>query len=489
MSKKEEMALMGRLFGGNLQRNLLQMLAEAGQPQQVPNMTVQRTGDKIILPEGADINDVIESLERRRDFEDQSTTIHVTIPVAPWDGAHALQLAINQELGLFNQMSSLDGNAHQIDIEVEFGKTVQIPWGKFELPGMDEAVVRTGTAMEDGRLVFQCHVSCLRKHEPRIRRLLDTVREIALTQSLHKGKAFSISFTDGSGNTIEMPKPKFFALTPDEPIFRKDLQSSIERNVFVPIKLAAERKAHGMSLKRGVLFAGEYGVGKTLLASYIARTAIAAGWTFIYVKNSAELPQALQWAMQYQPVVVFAEDVERVAGLDRTEKVNTLLNQLDGVDGKASEILTVLTTNHSDRINAAMRRPGRIDLVVPVLPPDAETVERMVRAFAGASLDAGEDLTNVGTILEGQIPARVREAVNRAELEASRRTGKVTSLITAADLETVAMEVKQEGLLFTQETATSKDERGLTAVAEGFSSLGTQLKRTLNGSGNHARTQ
>ena len=309
------------------------------------------------------------------------------------DGAHALQKAIKSELGLFNQMSSFDGQAHQIDVEVEFGKTIQIPWGKFELPGMEEATVKTDTGFEDGRVVFQCHVSCMRRYEDRIRRLLEKVRELATKESLHKGKAFSITFHDAQGQPIAMPTPKFFEFFTDEkPFFRRDLEASIERNILVPIRYADQRKAEGKSLKRGVLFAGEYGVGKTLLASYIARVAIAAGWTFIYVKNPAELPQALRWAVQYQRVVVFAEDTERVAGLERTNAVNDLLNQLDGIDGKTAEIITVMTSNHPKRINPAMRRKGRIDLVVPVMPPDAETVIRMVRDLVGSALRRGANL-------------------------------------------------------------------------------------------------
>lgn len=484
-----ERALLEKILGGNSDPRAALIEAIAGLAdggnRKAYNPSVQREGDKIILPEGAHLPDVIKALNRQNDFEQQWTEIHVTLPVAPWDGAHALQKAITSELGLFNQMSSWDGNAHQLDVEVELGKTIQIPWGEFELPGMNGAKVTTDTNFEDGRVVFQCHVNCKRLYEQRIRRLLDKVREIATKESLHKGKAFSISFHDAQGRPDRMPKPKFFEITGDVPIFRQDLQNSIDRNVLVPIKFAAQRKAQGKSLKRGVLFAGEYGVGKTLLASYIARESTAAGWTFIYVKNPAELPQALRWAVQYQPVVVFVEDIERVAGLDRTTQVNELLNQLDGIDGKASEILTVLTSNHPDKINAAMRRPGRIDLVVPVLPPDPETVVKMVEVFAGKLLAPKTDLTGVGAILAGEIPARVKEVVNRAELEANRRTGDVNAKITGEDLEAVAREVKAEGEMFRNQVA-GGNANDVSKLAEGFVQAGQAMQKSLNGSGKAA---
>ncbi len=487
--KGNERAILEKILGRGSDSQAALMAAIAafagGGDEKAYNPSVGREGDKIILPEGAKLRDVIDALERQDDFEQQWTQIHVTLPVAPWDGAHALKKAITSGLGLFNQMSSIDGNAHQLDVEVELGKTVQIPWGQFELPGMDGATVRTDTAFEDGRIVFQCHVECKRLYEQRIRRLLEKVREIATKESLHKGKAFSIAFHDAQGRPDRMPKPKFFKITGETPIFRQDLQNSIDRNVLVPIKYAAQRRAQGKSLKRGVLFAGEYGVGKTLLASYIARESTAAGWTFIYVKNPAELPQALQWAVQYQPVVVFVEDIERVAGLDRTKEVNELLNQLDGIDGKASEILTVLTSNHADKINAAMRRPGRIDLVVPVHAPDADTVVRMVEMFAGKLLAPNTDLSGVGAILAGEIPARVKEAVNRAELEANRRTGDVNAKITGADLEAVAREVKAEGEMFRNQVA-GGNTNDMSKLADGLVNAGQAMKLSFNGAGKAA---
>src|SRR6185369_1993373 len=106
----------------------------------------------------------------------------------------------------------------------------------------------------------------------------------------------------------------------------------------------------GQSLKRGIAFVGDYGTGKTLLASDVARVAVENGWTFIYVKEPAELSEALRYAQQYQPVVVFAEDADRIAGPERTATVNALLNQLDGIDGKAARIMTIVTSNAPDKI-------------------------------------------------------------------------------------------------------------------------------------------
>ncbi len=475
------------LFGNNPAAAAL-IAALAGQgDRKIYNPSVNREGDKVIVPEGANLPDVIKALQRQHDREEQVTQIHVTIPVPVWDGAMALKKAIEENIGVFIQKRCSCGDpacgVHQMDVETELGKTVQVPWGTFELPGMENAEVKTDTDTENGHIVFSCHVKCKRRYEDRVRRLLDKVREFAMKESLHRGKAFSIAFRDEDDEPIKMPKPKFFEYMNEEPIFRSNLTAAIERNVFVPIRHADDLIKMGESLKRGVLFAGNYGVGKTMLASHIARVATKAGWTFIYVKDSEELPEALRYAQQYQPVVVFAEDVDRIAGKERTDDVNELLNQLDGIDNKTAKIMTILTSNHPDRINPAMRRPGRIDLVLEVLPPDADTVIRMIKHFAHGNLDSKADLTKTSQILAGETPARIRETISRAKLESLRRTGNSEAKIDGVDLETVAYEVKAEGDLF-QKNNGHTSNHGVKAIAEGFAvAADTLRKAAVNGSG------
>ena len=110
-----------------------------------------------------------------------------------------------------------------------------------------------------------------------------------MSQSLHKGKAFTIIFRKEDGEMLKIPSMQFFPLLAEKPLFNKEILESVERNVIVPIIYADVLAEEGLSLKRGVGLIGEYGMGKTLLASYIAYIATRHGWTFIYVKNAAEL--------------------------------------------------------------------------------------------------------------------------------------------------------------------------------------------------------
>jgi transitional endoplasmic reticulum ATPase len=399
-----------------------------------------RMDGRVIVSKGTDLEDIINLLKNQHERDDQMTHVRVKIPVTPWDGAAALMKVIERDLGV-----AMELYASKIEIETGLDETVAVPWGAFNLPGMKDAIVKTDTDDENGRLIFSCLIKCKRRDEAKARKLLAAVREIALKESLHRGKAFSMVFFDEDGDPIDLPRPKFFKFSDEEPIFRIELESAIERNILVPIRHAKILLEDGIPLKRGILFAGEYGVGKTLLASLIAKEAMKHGWTFMYVKDPKELIEALRFAKQYQDggVIVFVEDVDRIASHERTDEVNELLNELDGIDNKTARIMTIMTTNHLDRINPAMLRPGRIDLQLDVTTPDTDAIIRMVQRFAGETLAKGADLKEVAQILAGETPARIHETVKRARLESLRRTGRKAP-ITALDIMAVAPEVKGE---------------------------------------------
>jgi transitional endoplasmic reticulum ATPase len=132
---------------------------------------------------------------------------------------------------------------------------------------------------------------------------------------------------------------------------------------------------------------------------------------------------------------VFAEDIDRVMGT-RDDKANDLINTIDGVISKTAQVMTVLTTNFVERLDRAMLRPGRLDAVISIRPPGPETVGRLIHHYAGRLLHPDADLTEVGVILAGQIPASIREAVERAKLGMISRGD---TQVTAEDLKTSAL--------------------------------------------------
>ncbi len=403
-------------------------------------------GGAVVIPQGADLTAVISSLqaiqsERTSGFE--VIDIDVTIPVPPWEGARALARAIKTKLGMFRQLPDRYGDRETLSIEVSQGVVEQVPWGVFDLPGLAGRVFTIADRFEQQSALL-CRFKVERRFEPKIREIEHLTMSYATRECMHRGQAFTMIFRDEKHELLSMSKPKFFELVDEKPIFLPSVEESIDRNILVPLRFTKELEQDGFSLKRSALFVGAYGLGKTLVASYLAHEAMKHGWTFVYVKNANELPDALRFAVRYQPVMVFAEDIDRVAGIDRTDKVNELLNQLDGIDSKSTKLITILTSNHPERINEAMMRPGRVDLVLRVPPPDAATVIRMVRRFGGSKICPHTDLTELGEVLKDESPARIREVLRRSTLEVLRRTGNIKQLAIGTDLVNIAHEVVQE---------------------------------------------
>jgi transitional endoplasmic reticulum ATPase len=312
--------------------------------------------------------------------------------------------------------------------------TVRIPWGQFELPGID-GVIAFDQTTQDKMMMFRLGGQVKQKHYGLICKMVDRAREIAREQSIYKGKA--IRFKLASNFTDMIAFIDVSGVDPEELVLPKVTEAEINRSLFAPILHAEACKHFKVPVKRGVLLVGAYGVGKTMTANVAARFCEDVKRTFIYVEKAAQLSDAVNLAQQYLPALVFCEDIDRITSGDRDEGIDKLANIIDGVQTRLSEILLVLTTNDVDSIHPVMLRPGRMDSIIPIEPPDAPAARKLVENYAGDLLIAtDEELNVVGEKLQGKIPAVIREAVERAKLHAIyRQNGSLDKLkLTAPDL-------------------------------------------------------
>jgi ATP-dependent 26S proteasome regulatory subunit len=244
---------------------------------------------------------------------------------------------------------------------------------------------------------------------------------------------------------------------------------------------------NGIQLKHGCLLAGPYGTGKTLLAKYTAKKAISNKWTFIYLEDVRQLRHALRLAEMYAPCVVFSEDIDKaVEGSDRTIEINAILNTLDGVDTKNIPIITILTTNHSENINKAFLRAGRIDSLITMTPLDKTTGHQFLQRFAcdrlgNSLLNPEADYTAAGEALTGIVPAFASEVVNKAKMYAlyNKRT-----LIEPADIITASDSFKEHIRLTTENNQPSPEEVIAKAVetinAHGTNKVLAEINKELS---------
>ena len=438
-----------------------QNLAKA---QKVSVAEIVRHGEQLILPTGMTLDMGIDLLERRKEYENEKTVLNAKFDVLPFDGAHALQEVLSEKFGWAQAIATpgfFGSNPPQmISVQVAPGKHKEVPWGRFSLPNV-KGYIETDVQVKDGRFSFAITAQILRRDEEAVRNLFDSVREYLKTGSIYKGKAIKIRFRDDGGDMLRMPEPEFLDTDKIDPaglIYAKPVMDAVETNLFTPIRRVHDCLANGIQIKRGVLLGGTFGTGKTLAATVASRLAVDAGVTYVYVPRADELADAIQFAKQYQSpaCVIFCEDVDRVTAGERSVEMDDILNILDGIDTKGANILTVLTTNDLNSINPAMLRPGRLDAVIDVTPPDAEAAQKLVRLYGGNLVKAETDLTKAGELLAGHIPATIAEVVKRAKLAQMRLqpTGTpVEHLSEEALIEASATMKAQTDLLYARANA------------------------------------
>ena len=434
----------------------LRTLANAKEP--IIETEIVHKGEKLILPEGVSLTQAKRLIESRMEYENETVSLSETFDVFPWDGAHALDKVLNKQYGWAAAKPTPgfwgDTPPEIINIDVDHDKKVGVPWGLFELPNV-RGSLQTGATKKEGRWVFQLSATVKRESEPVVQKLFVSLREYLKNGSIYRGKAVKVRFRDDSGKPLQMPEPKFMRtddIDENQLVYSRSVQSIIETNLFTPIKRVRELRANGLAVKRGVLLAGPYGTGKTLAAKVASKFAVQAGVTFLYVTRADELADAIKFAKQYEDpaCVIFCEDIDRALDGERDTRMDDILNIIDGIDSKRSSIITVLTTNNLEGIHPAMLRPGRLDAIIDVKAPDAEAVRKLIRVYGGSAIDDDQDLTQVGALLDGEIPAVICEVVSRAKLSqlALNAPGEaVTSLSTAALEDAAHTMVMQRNIL------------------------------------------
>ncbi|AWU76019.1 uncharacterized protein C5L36_0B12460 [Pichia kudriavzevii] len=213
---------------------------------------------------------------------------------------------------------------------------------------------------------------------------------------------------------LEMPKVKWSDIGG-----QTELKQKIHEMVELPLKEVDKFKRFGIKAPKGLLLYGPPGCSKTMTAKALATE---SGLNFLAIKgpeifdkyvgeSERKIRDIFNKARASAPSIIFIDEIDAIA-VDREggestnvskQVLNTMLNELDGVE-ELNGVILVGATNRPSSIDSALLRPGRLDRHVYVGPPDAEGRKAI---FSNASSSFGID--------EGSFNALIDWIVNETE--------------------------------------------------------------------------
>lgn len=256
--------------------------------------------------------------------------------------------------------------------------------------------------------------------------VLEEIRELVGSQSVFKGKIISIEGEQPTADVAGFMRVRFhqFAKVAKEQIILPEKTLSlIERNVTTFYKHTDALRKAGKSLKRGVLFYGKPGTGKTFTAKFLSQELSGVTVFLLSGEQLWLIKEAFALARLLAPSLVIMEDVDLIAHSRDTTLGQTvlhqLLNELDGLT-RETEVIFLLTTNRPEVLEPALSlRPGRIDQAIKFPLPDASCRKRLIEEYAEGVALSVKDMAKLVDRTEGASPAFIQELMRKSALFAA----------------------------------------------------------------------
>jgi AAA+ superfamily predicted ATPase len=268
-------------------------------------------------------------------------------------------------------------------------------------------------------------------------------------------------FVDGSKENTDEPayETERPAVTLADVGGMDEVKERLNVAFLAPMRNPELSKLYGKSLRGGLLLYGPPGCGKTFIARALAGE---IGASFISVgiaevlnmyigQSERNVAEVFAQARRKAPCVLFFDEVDAL-GQRRTQShsggmratVNQLLMELDNVQSSNDGVFVLAATNQPWDVDTALRRPGRFDRTVLVLPPDETARESILRYHLKQrpieSIDVGALAQRTDGFSGADLAHLCESAAERALMD-SARTGTIR-LIGMADFDATLEDVR-----------------------------------------------
>jgi transitional endoplasmic reticulum ATPase len=239
-----------------------------------------------------------------------------------------------------------------------------------------------------------------------------------------------------------------------------DVKADIKESMIIPLMRKDVTTRFKLEPPKGILLFGPPGCGKTMLMKALASelgvemisikcSDVMSKW---YGESEGRVAELLRTARDRAPCILFMDEIDAVAKRrdmytadDVTPRLlSILLSEMDGID-KSAGVIVVGSTNKPDLIDPAIMRPGRLDKIIYVPPPDFnERMEIVHVHLVGRPVAKDIDLAEIAKKTERYSGADLANLVREAATIAVRRemmTG-VRSPIAMDDFRQVLPRIK-----------------------------------------------
>lgn len=253
------------------------------------------------------------------------------------------------------------------------------------------------------------------------RRIFDAIEQQIRAAQSYRGKVLSLEKSPHyGGSSTGITVHKMESVKSEQIILPEKIIEELDRTV---VRFCANRqrlRVLGLPTKRGVMFYGSPGTGKTHTIRYLA-TQLENHTTFLVTAEQIGLlPEYFALARLMQPVIFVIEDADLLAksrdlmhGPQEEALLNHLLNEMDGLKEDA-DILFILSTNKPEVLEEALvARPGRIDQLIEFPKPDSECRSRLIELYGGQLVISDEIKLFLQNRTDGVSAAFIKELMRR----------------------------------------------------------------------------